>query len=134
VINTAEEFVALRTSDDPEMYRRAAHDHATEDVWLEVINGYPEMRSWVVLNKTVPLSVLELLATDPDSSVRSAVAMKRKLPPALMERLADDANEGVRRAVAANKSTPPDLLRRLLSDPWDGVVEVARRRLEQLGE
>jgi hypothetical protein len=37
MIRTAEEFVLLRTSADPEEYRRAALDEAPAEVWHEVI-------------------------------------------------------------------------------------------------
>jgi hypothetical protein len=73
VIASAEEFVRLRTSDDPADYGRAAHDEATEETWREVIKRFPEMRFWVAQNKTVPLNILEELRMDPDERVRSMV-------------------------------------------------------------
>ncbi len=80
MIATAEEFVALRLSTVPEEYRRAAHECAVDGVWAEVIERYPELRFWVVHNKTVPIHILEQLSRDEDSSVRDAVARKRKTP------------------------------------------------------
>jgi len=132
MIQNAEEFVALRTSDDPDEYRRAAHEPATEEVWLDVIERYPEMREWVAHNKTVPLTILEILSVDPDPDVRYMVASKRKLPRELMERLARDPRESVRARIAFNRSTPPEVLRILLSDPWPDAAEQARRRLSEL--
>ncbi|MBW3570986.1 MAG: HEAT repeat domain-containing protein [Gemmatimonadetes bacterium] len=134
MIETAEEFVRLRTSDDPAEYRRAAADPAPQAVWFELVERYPEMRFWVAQNKTVPHSVLERLAADPDPDVRSMVARKRKLQPALMARLADDPNDGVRHGVVCNASCPPDILRRLASDRWSTVAEEARARLEDLSD
>lgn len=77
VIESADEFVRLRTSPDPEEYRRAAHEEATEQTWTEVIERYPDMRSWVAHNKTVPLSILEILRYDADEQVRLTVTGKR---------------------------------------------------------
>lgn len=77
VIDSAEEFVRLRTSDDPAEYDRAARDEASEGTWREVIERFPDMRFWVAQNKTVPLSVLEVLRHDPDENVRHMVTSKR---------------------------------------------------------
>lgn len=76
VIESAEEFLRLRTSEDPDEYGRAAQDQASEDTWRDVIDRFPEMRVWVAQNKTVPLTVLEELRNDPDVRVRSMVRAK----------------------------------------------------------
>ena len=55
VITSAEEFVQLRTSRNPDEYHRAAHEEASVETWLDVIERFPDMRSWVAHNKTVPL-------------------------------------------------------------------------------
>ncbi len=77
MINSAEEFTTLRTSSDPALYGRAAHDHASIDTWLDLITHFPEMRTWVAHNKTVPLEILRILARDPAPQVRACVADKR---------------------------------------------------------
>jgi hypothetical protein len=41
MIESAEEFITLRCSEEPELYTRAACDPAPEEVWLDVINHYP---------------------------------------------------------------------------------------------
>ena len=79
MISTAEEFVRLRTSDNPQEYSRAASEHAERAVWLDIVGRFPEMRIWVAHNKTVPIEVLDVLAHDLDPAVRLAVAMKNKL-------------------------------------------------------
>lgn len=94
---SADEFVRLRTSDDPVEYDPSARDEAPEAVGLELIRTYPEMRRWVAHNKTIPLSILELLAVDRDEDVRFAVAMKRKLTAELFGRLSRDASLDVRK-------------------------------------
>lgn len=76
MIESAEEFVRLRTSEEPTEYRRAAHDDASEDTWRDVVERFPDMRFWVAQNKTVPLSILETLRDDPDERVRVMVRAK----------------------------------------------------------
>jgi len=76
VIESAQEFVRLRTSEDPAEYQRAAHDEASEDTWRDVVDLYPDMRLWVAQNKTLPLSILKTLRHDPDERVRSMVRAK----------------------------------------------------------
>jgi hypothetical protein len=53
MIESAEQFVFLRTSEDIKLYQRAASEPATDEIWLEVIEKFSEMRVWVVRNKTV---------------------------------------------------------------------------------
>lgn len=133
MMHSAEEFVRLRTSEDPAEYRRAAAEPASDAVWLDVVERYPELRSWVAHNKTVPANVLERLAGDPDPDVRRMVAAKRRLDPALISRLADDADDRVRHAVVCNSSCPPHVLRHLSNDRWSTVADEARSRLQALG-
>ena len=132
MIRSAEEFVELRSSEDPEQYRRAANEAAPDDVWLDVTQRYPEMKFWVAQNKTVSIRILELLMDDPDDQVRWMIASKRKATPAMLSKLAIDSNESVRLAVATNRSTPRHLLEKMTNDPWERVVEAARERLESL--
>lgn len=67
----------LRGSEDPSEYGRAARDEAEEATWREVIARFPEMRFWVAQNKTVPLSILEILRQDDDERVVRMVRAKR---------------------------------------------------------
>jgi hypothetical protein len=129
VITSAEEFVALRNSTEQAEYSRAANESAAEEVWLDVIAKYPEMRSWVAHNKTVPLGILRLLAKDPDAHVRWWVAQKRKADQALLEDLANDADPSVRQRVAFNGSTPLSVLRMLEKDNEPLVANAARSRI-----
>lgn len=128
MINSASEFVRLRQSEAPEEYARAAGDEASLSVWYEVIRAYPEMRQWVAHNKTVPLLVLEKLASDSDPKVRYAVAMKRKLSPQLFAQLANDPDESVRAAIARNPKAPSELVSQLVRDNSSLVSSVARTR------
>jgi hypothetical protein len=130
MIESAEEFVRLRSSSNRLEYQRAAHDEAPEAVWQDVIQRFPEYRFWVAHNKTVPVSILRILAEDPDERVRSMVASKRKLPSELAAGLARDPSEIVRAAAARHRNTSPEVLSVLASDPSLLVREIAQQRLE----
>ncbi len=95
MIESAQEFIRLRTSKHRDDYLRAAHDEASDAVWRELVAGYPEMRQWVAHNKTVPVAILELLHTDSSADVRYTVARKRKLPERLQRALAADRDASV---------------------------------------
>jgi hypothetical protein len=131
VILSADEFVRLRTSDIMDEYQRAALEEAPESIWLEVIDRHPEMRAWVAHNKTVPQSILRLLADDQDDDVRFTVAMKRKAEPAILDKLSRDPCEGVRERVAYNRKAPLWILERLTNDPVDRIAEAARSQIEE---
>jgi hypothetical protein len=129
VIATAAEFVRLRTSEDPSEYGRAAHEEAADAVWLEVIRDFPEMRTWVAHNKTVPLSILEILSRDPSAAVRSAVADKRKLTTELRQVLSRDSDAGVRARVAHNAKCEREILEALAHDEEVIVRSAAAEKL-----
>jgi hypothetical protein len=131
MIGSAEEFVRLRRSEDKSEYDRAAREEAPLGVWWDVIDRHPDMKIWVVANKTVPLAVLEVLSKDEDTAVRDAVARKRSASREILERLAADSDSGVRYAVACNAKTTREVLEQLLQSPWDMVVEKAKKRLER---
>jgi len=125
MIDSADEFIRLRYSDDPSEYRRAASEPAA----LELIEQHPDSRVWVARNKTVPVEVLSILAGDSSPDVRFAVSTKRKLTPELLERLADDPDESVRLQVARHQNTSKWTLERLGRDEWENVASVATERL-----
>jgi hypothetical protein len=129
VIESAEEFVRLRTSEEFSEYNRAAWEEAPLAVWYEVIERFPDMRVWVAHNKTVPMEILRVLARDPDPRVRSWVAGKNKLEEPLLRLLADDPDEAVRMHVAIHKRTPRDLLEQMRGDPWHRIDEEIEARL-----
>jgi hypothetical protein len=77
VIESAEEFVRLRQSADAEDQRRASQETAPVEIWRDVIERFPDMKTWVAHNKTVPLEILELLRRDDDERVVWTVKRKR---------------------------------------------------------
>jgi hypothetical protein len=102
MINSAEEFIKLRTSDIIEEQYRASHDNADSTVWLDIIQNHPEYKVWVVHNKTIPIEILELLSKDENVEVREAVARKRKINDTIFELLSIDKEESVRHALICN--------------------------------
>jgi hypothetical protein len=131
VISSAEEFARLRQSDVPAEYQRAGTEEAPLEVWLAVVSQFPELREWVAHNKTVPLSVLELLSKDPDPKVRSTVASKRKLSPQLQEVLAQDVEPSVRERLACNAKCTAEVLQLLSTDTEAHVRAAACKRLSE---
>jgi hypothetical protein len=132
MIGSAAEFARLR-SGSPGDQHRATYEEAAEATWQEVIREHPGLRCWVARNKTVPLAVLAVLATDHDPAVRSAVATKRKIDIGIFEQLADDPDASVRCRVALNPKCPPHLLHRLARDDDDLVRRSAAARLRSQG-
>lgn len=132
MIHSAKEFIELRNSSNPEEYYRATHETANEDIWLEVLKDYPEMTKWVIHNKTVPLSILRILAKSVDSDIRRDVARKRKLDNELFELLSQDEDEYVRGSLARNQKTPKYILEKLVADPSEYVAEIAKERLKKV--
>jgi hypothetical protein len=131
MINSAEEFVGLRTSENKENYPRAANEPAQIIAWLDIIDRFPEMKSWVVPNKTLPIAILEILAIDPDPRVRMFVAVKNNLPKPLFAVLAQDENYLVRQRIALNQKTPLETFRQLAQDP---AMPVSHERLRVLAD
>jgi hypothetical protein len=129
MINSAQDFVDLRTSERQEDYLRAATDSAAQEVWLQIIDEFPEMKQWVAQNKTVPVEVLRLLASDNDPRIRSCVAMKNKLSHDLMVQLSRDPDASVRQRVAYNKNVHVEILEELADDESGLVSAAARARL-----
>jgi hypothetical protein len=131
VILSAEEFARLRQSDVPAEYQRAGTEEAPIEVWLAVISQFPDLREWVAHNKTVPLSVLELLSKDPEPKVRSAVASKRKLSPKLQQVLAKDVDPSVRERLACNAKCTAEVLQMLATDIEGHVRAAASKSLSE---
>lgn len=130
MIESVEEFIRLRISEDPAEYRRAAHEPASMEVWSALIEDHPEMRFWVAQNKTIPLSILDRLARDPDPRVRSMVASKRKLSPELQLLLASDPDYSVRDRLLYNAKVEERALEKLAAGS-DSVATEARRKLRE---
>lgn len=77
MIKTAEEFKQLRSSNNLDEQRRAGVEEASIETWKEIIAKYPELKEWVIYNKTVPIEILSQLSKDLNPDVRNEVARKR---------------------------------------------------------
>ncbi|MED1724465.1 hypothetical protein [Brevibacillus parabrevis] len=131
MLTSAAQFVRLRTSDDRNDYLRAAWDEAPLEVWLDVLNHYPDMAFWVAHNKSVPLPILEMLAKHPEERVRSMVASKNKLSPELQIQLAQDHECSVRRSIAYNKKAVLAALQLLAEEADEELKQHVRTRIAE---
>ena len=61
MINTAEEFNKLRSSKNLDEQHRAGVEEASIETWKEVIIKYPELKQWVIYNKTIPIDLLSCI-------------------------------------------------------------------------
>ena len=132
MIESAEEFYRLRTSENESEQDRATNEEVPEHILFEVIEKYPDMRKWVAHNKKVPLKILKKLASDLDWRVRHKVASKNKIDKELFICLSSDPDEAVRQSIAANRNIPIDLLEKLVHDSSEDVSEIAQQRLKEL--
>lgn len=108
MIKTADEFIALRQSDNLDEQHRASHDNADINVWLDIIKNYPDFKTWVIHNKTIQIEILEILCEDKDPNVRSDVARKRKINDKIFNLLSVDPDENVRYALMCNTNLTLD--------------------------
>jgi hypothetical protein len=102
MITSAKEFIRLRESEDLTEQYRASHEQADFRIWLDVIEMYPDFKTWVIHNKTIQIEILELLSKDLNPDVRSAVARKRKINENIKMDLSQDIDENVRFALMSN--------------------------------
>jgi len=128
-MNSASEFVALRTSSAPSDCYRAAHESAPDEVWRDVVINHPEMAQWVAHNKTISTHMMEFIAQHGDVNARMMIAMKGKCPIHVLEMLAFDDHESVRNAVALNRKSPLHILLILANDEWETCASNATRRI-----
>ncbi len=102
MIKSADEFIRLRQSEDLNEQHRAGHEEADINIWYEIIQRYPEYKTWIIHNKTIPLEILELLAKDRDPKIRGDVARKRKINDTIFHLLSMDDDENVRYGLMCN--------------------------------
>ena len=134
MINSAEEFVRLRVSEIPAEYGRAGNEEASLATWMDVIRRFPDMKQWVIHNKTIHLEVLELMAQDRSPAIRARVAEKRKLSTELFDALSKDQSESVRVRLAHNQKAPTEVLTALANDEVEMVRHAAMASLSRRTE
>ena len=129
-IESAEHFIKLRESQEPEEYRLATWGEATERIWFEIIDRHPAMRRWVAQNKTISPKILATLAADPDVRVRYAVLATMDLNEAVLRVLANDSDASIRRGVISHAQLPLEVLKQLCEDPDEDVAGDAAEHFE----
>ncbi|MEL6987711.1 MAG: hypothetical protein AAGK97_07740, partial [Bacteroidota bacterium] len=78
-----------------------------------VMQRFPELKEWVVYNKTVPKEILYELCIDSDPKLRVAIAMKRKIDNYIFNLLRNDKDESVRVALLNNTKLSLDQKRKI---------------------
>ncbi|GIH70069.1 hypothetical protein [Sphaerimonospora thailandensis] len=130
MINSVVDFLALRFSDNPSDYRRAARESAPLEVWRELVRHHPEAHFWVAHNKTVPVEILHELSSSSDWRTRLMVASKNKATREILDILARDSHEAVRQVVAGHHNTSIEVLEVLCGDEWDQIRNAAQENLD----
>jgi hypothetical protein len=131
MINSAEDFVRLRTSNNMDEYLQAAWDEAPLEVWIEVIEKYPDMREWVAHNKSIAIKIMEILSDDEDDREKFTIASKNRLPEFLQLKLAKDPDSSVRNRIAFNKKATLKSLEVLLNDEDEEIRVQVKKRIEE---
>lgn len=131
MITSAEEFIHLRKSQNPEEYNRSAYEPAELSVWHDVINKFPEYKKWIIHNKTVQIEILELLSEDEDPDVRCEVARKRKINDKIFHELSQDSNESVRYALMCNTKISVELKCKIKTDDSKWLIEQLNKIIQQ---
>jgi len=129
VIESAEQFIHLRTSELKSDYDRAAHEAASDEVWLEVIERFSDFAPWVAHNKTISATIIYKLFELQSDEVLFVLAMKRRTPHDLLVKLSQHPNESVRLAIAKNAKAPREALDLLKEDDWVTVREAVADRI-----
>jgi hypothetical protein len=130
MITSATEFIRLRESDDLTEQKRASTEFAEMNIWLEVIERYPDFKVWVIHNKEIQTEILELLSKDPNPEIRSAVARKRKINKAIKENLSKDPDENVRFALRSNTNLSLDELNEINTEDSMWLKEKLDERIK----
>lgn len=133
MILNAEEFIKLRKSSNPDDYNRAANEEASIDVWLDVLNNYPDMKKWVIHNKKIPIEILNKLSEDFDPEIRGDIARKRKIVDTqIFKKLANDKDENVRYALMWNTKLNLKMFKMINSSGSEWFRKAYNRRLDAL--
>lgn len=126
MIQSADEFKYLRLSENIEEQYRASNDAANKEVWIEVINKFPELREWVAHNKNIQIEILEKLTLDSNPKVRCVVARKRKINDKIFEILKNDLTEEVRYDLLSNTKISIEKKRKIKVDDSDWLQGILK--------
>ena len=129
MIKSADEFKRLRLSEIQSEYDQAARDNASIEVWLDVIQKFPDLKEWVIHNKTIQIEILELLAKDFNPKVRACVANKRKINDLIFNLLKSDVSEDVRSSLLHNTKLSADKKSLIKTDDSTWLTELKKEIL-----
>lgn len=132
MIKTAEEFIRLRQSENLEEQSRASREPAEIEIWLEIIDKYPEFKVWIAHNKTIQIEILEILSNDIDPTIRESIARKRKINETIFSRLSQDTDENVRYALIWNTKISVDKIKMIKVDDSEWLKIKLTERLENI--
>ncbi len=131
MIESVSHYLQLWSDEDASKRRLVVTESAAVSTWIDLVESHPELCDDIALNKSLPVEILELLATNASENVRFTVAMKSSLSASLFQLLANDSSETVRARIAFNKRTPVSILRQLAKDPSKLVSDKAKSRLSE---
>jgi hypothetical protein len=131
MINTAEEFVQLRTSYSKDEQARATYDTAEIETWNDIIGKYPTYKEWAIHNKTIPNEILEILSLDADPRIRSAVARKRSINDKIIKVLSVDLDVNVRQSLLCNTGLTTEELNKIKTDHSDWLKRTLAEALNK---
>lgn len=132
-MNNAEIFIRYMNSDNIEDQSIARNLPLSVDECHRIIESHPDLKQWVVLNKKVPVQILDELSRDGDENIRHWVACKNSITPEIAQRFLSDPSPMVRIRLLYNKKVPIPIKMLLLEDEDEWVVEQARERLTSMG-
>jgi hypothetical protein len=132
MIKNSAEFISLRSSEIPDEYNRAATEEAPLDVWMDIIENYPDMKVWVARNRSIPKEIIDVLSRDINPIVRDAISSKYPLDFDIYLLLSKDPDNGIRARLTYNKKIPTSILKEIAeNDPDEFVRNEAGLRYEQ---
>lgn len=132
-MNNADLFIQCMNSDDFHDQFIARELPLTVDECHQIINAEPGLKQWVILNKKVPVQILEELSLDADEDIRWWVACKNAITPAIIERFITDPSTSVRHRLIYNKKVPLSVKLSLLYDEDEWLVNQAQEYLIRQG-
>jgi hypothetical protein len=131
LISNIDEYIKLADNDNLEDNNRVKNEELSSSVIFEIIQNYPERKSWLVHNKHIPIEILKLLSKDEDIDVRFTIAMKKKCNRSIFEVLMNDSDFSVRMAIVRNNKLPIDLLEKMLNDSEPEISDEAMNMLKK---
>ena len=121
MIKSIDDYLDMVERDDHHNKRMQT---ASDEIWVQLIDNYPELHTHIVLNKTLSPEILEYLARhSDDEQCLWRLASIRRLNYATFELLAKNADSLVRCNIAYNTKSPKSILEFLAKDKCTDVFD-----------